>query len=53
MIAVRPFSFESVVFIKQGYRRCVCGSDSIYYRTGADAVEIMAIIGHQEFEKLL
>jgi toxin ParE1/3/4 len=31
-IAERPFSFESVDFIKTGYRRCVSGSDSIYFR---------------------
>jgi len=33
IIAQRPFSFESVDFIKTGYRRCPCGSDNIYYRT--------------------
>ena len=32
IIAQRPFSFESVDFIKKGYRRCVCGSDSIFYK---------------------
>ena len=32
IIAQRPFSFESVDFIKIGYRRCVFGSDSIYYK---------------------
>ena len=32
IIAKQPFSFESVDFIKKGYRRCVCGSDSIYYK---------------------
>ena len=31
-IAQQPFSFESVDFIKIGYRRCACGSDSIYYK---------------------
>lgn len=30
IIAQQPFSFESVYFIKKNYRRCVCGSDSIY-----------------------
>jgi len=48
IIAQRPFSFESVDFIKNGYRRCVCGSDSIYYRINEDIVEIMAIIGRQD-----
>lgn len=32
IIAQRPFSFEAVDFIKPGYRRCVCGSDSIYLK---------------------
>ncbi|MCL5246604.1 type II toxin-antitoxin system RelE/ParE family toxin [Cellulophaga sp. 20_2_10] len=45
IIAQRPYSFESVDFIKNGYRRCVCGSDSIYYRINNDTAEIMAIVG--------
>ena len=27
MIAERPYSFESVDYIRKGYRRCPCGSD--------------------------
>ena len=53
IIAERPFSFESVDFIKEGYRRCVCGSDSIYYKINDDIVEIMAIIGRQELNNIL
>ena len=30
IIAERPYSFESVDFIKTDYRRCPCGSDNIY-----------------------
>ena len=48
IIAQRPFSFESVVYIKLGYRRCVCGSDSIYFKVNNDIVEIMAIVGRQD-----
>jgi toxin ParE1/3/4 len=48
IIAQRPMSFESVDFIKQGYRRCVCGVDSIYYRINANSVGIMTIIGRQD-----
>lgn len=51
-IAERPFSFESVEFIKTGYRRCVSGSDSIYYRLIDNTVEIMTIIGRQDLEKI-
>ncbi len=46
-IAERPLSFQSVDFIKKGYRRCPCGADSVYYRIVNDVVEIMAIIGRQ------
>ncbi len=53
IIAQRPFSFESVDFIKEGYRRCPCGSDSIYYKIREDVVEIMAIVGRQNLNKIL
>ena len=53
IIAQRPFSFESVDYIKTGYRRCVCGSDSIYYRINKDVVEIMAIVGRQDINTVL
>ena len=53
IIAQRPFSFESVDFIKLGYRRCVCGSDSIYYKIDNDIVEIMAVIGRQDLSNIL
>ena len=49
-IAQRPFSFESVDYIKKGYRRSVCGVDSIYFRIEAGTVEIMAIIGKQNLK---
>jgi toxin ParE1/3/4 len=53
IIAQRPYSFESVDYIKEGYRRCPCGSDTIYYRIASDMVEIMAIIGMQDLRNLL
>ena len=53
VIAERPESFESVDFIKPGYRRCVCGVDSIYFKINEDIVEIMAIIGRQDLAQLL
>jgi len=53
IIAQRPFSFESVDFIKSGYRRCVFGSDSIYFKVNNDIVEIMTIIGRQELNNIL
>jgi toxin ParE1/3/4 len=53
IIAERPFVFESVDYIKEGYRRCPCGSDTIYYRINDDMVEIMAIVGMQDLENIL
>jgi len=49
LIAERPFSFESVDQIKKGYRRCACGSATIYFRVLNNMVEIMAIIRRQDF----
>ena len=53
IIAQRPYSFESVDFVKEGYRRCVCGSDSIYFRIENGIVEIMAIMGRQDLNSIL
>ena len=53
MIAERPYSFESVDYIRKGYRRCPCGSDTIYFRINDNVVEIMAIIGMKDLNNLL
>lgn len=53
IIVQRPYSFESVDFVKEGYRRCVCGSDSIYFRIENGIVEIMAIMGRQDLNSIL
>ena len=53
IIAQQPFSFESIDYIRNGYRHCVCGSDSIYYRINNGIVEIMAIVGRQDLMKIL
>ncbi|MCD4681257.1 MAG: type II toxin-antitoxin system RelE/ParE family toxin [Bacteroidales bacterium] len=53
IIAQRPFSFEAIDFTKTGYRRCVCGSDSIYFNVNKDIVEIMTIIGRQDLNNIL
>ncbi len=53
IIAERPYSFESVDYLKNGYRRCVCGVDSIFYRINGEVVEIMAIIGRQDLDNML
>lgn len=53
MIAENPFAFESVEHIKSGYRKCPCGSDTIYFRLIDTRVEIMAIVGMQDLKNML
>jgi len=48
-IQSNPLAYEEVTFIKSGYRRCICGVDVIYFRISEGVVEIMAIIGRQNF----
>lgn len=52
-IAERPYSYPAVDHIRAGYRRSVCGVDSIYYRIDNDVVEIMAILGSQDTDTTL
>jgi len=51
-LAEQPLLY-SATDIRQGYRRSVCGSDSVYYCIKDGAVEIMAIIGQQDAEEWL
>ena len=53
IIAQRPFAFESVDYIKEGYRRCTCGSDSIYFKINDHIIEIMAIVGMQDLKHIM
>jgi len=48
-ITQRPYSFEYVSYIASGYRRCISGVDTINFRVENESVEIMTIIGRQEF----
>ena len=50
LLAERPLSYPAVDAIRVGYRRSVCGADSIYYRIQEETVEVMAIIGQQDLE---
>jgi len=52
-ISNNPFAFESVDHIRNGYRRCPCGSDTIYFKLSNNAVEIMAIVGKQDLKNIL
>lgn len=47
-IAQQPYLFVAVNYIREGYRRCHCGVDAIYYRIVNNKVEIMNIIGQQD-----
>ncbi|TRX23047.1 type II toxin-antitoxin system RelE/ParE family toxin [Flavobacterium franklandianum] len=48
-IASNPYLFPEAIRFRQGYRYCVCGVDTIFYKINADTIEIMAIIGRQNF----
>ena len=49
-INTSPLKYPEVSHIREGYRRSVCGVDSIYYRLIDDSVEIMRVLGRQDFE---
>ena len=48
-ITSNPFLFPEAFRFRQGYRYCVCGVDTIFYKINANEIEIMAIIGRQDF----
>ena len=48
-IASNPYLFPEAIRFRQGYRYCVCGVDTIFYKINANEIEIMAIIGRQDF----
>lgn len=52
-IAERPYSFEAMDYIKEGYRRCLCGSDNIYFRINGEFADIMTIVGRQDISLIL
>lgn len=49
LICEMPDAFQKVDEIRLGYRRAVCGSHAIYYRINHGKVEIMRVLGRQEF----
>ena len=52
-LAEQPLLYQAVDEYRRGYRRSVCGVDSIYYRIDGDTVVIMAIIGQQDMDEWL
>ena len=49
-IAEQPLQYQAVDDIREGYRRSVCGVDSIYYCIVDNKVEIMRILGQQDID---
>nr|WP_299386222.1 type II toxin-antitoxin system RelE/ParE family toxin [Allomuricauda sp.] len=46
-----PGHFQSVDEIVPGYRRCVHKADTIYFRLKKNTVEIMAVVGRQDWRR--
>lgn len=53
LLAEQPALYPAVEHIHEGYRRSVCGVDTVYYRIDGEHIEIMAVIGQQDIEKWL
>ena len=52
-LARQPLLYPAVDEIREGYRRSVCGKDSVYYRIEGETVVIIAIIGQQDLTEWL
>ncbi len=48
-IAANPYMFPETIKNKNTYRFCVCGVDTIYYKINGDVIEIITIIGRQDY----
>lgn len=48
-LAESPLLYPAVDHIRKGYRRSVCGVHSVYYRVHSDHIEIIRIIGAEDF----
>lgn len=48
-IALNPFMFPVVIKYKDVERFCVCGVDTIYFNINGNEIEIITIIGIQDF----
>ena len=52
-IADQPELYPAIDHIRQGYRRSVYRSHSIYYRIDPDEIVIVRILGQQDIDKAL
>lgn len=48
-IASNPYQFPVVINYKNAERFCVCGVDTIYYNINKKEIEIVTIIGRQDY----
>jgi len=51
-LAEAPLLYPAVDEVRDGYRKSVCGVDTIYYRITDEGVEIMAIVGSQDLKEI-
>lgn len=49
LLAEQPLLFPAVEHIRPGYRRSVCGAHAVYFRVTTTGVEVMRLIGRQDF----
>ncbi|MGG7035962.1 MAG: type II toxin-antitoxin system RelE/ParE family toxin [Flavobacterium sp.] len=49
-IVSSPFLFPVVSRYKDVERFCVCGVDTVYYNINGDEIEIITIIGRQDYK---
>jgi toxin ParE1/3/4 len=52
-IAERPQSFATIDEVRSGYRQCVVGAHTIYFRVNKDQIAIIRILGRQDREAQL
>jgi len=48
-----PYQYAAVDDIREGYRRSVCGEESIYYRIAGDTLEIIRILSRQHLTQII
>lgn len=51
-IAAAPYAYQIASDLRKGYRRSVCGVNSIYYRVVDETVEIIRVLGRQDTRQL-
>lgn len=53
LIGDNPLIYKAVDHILPGYRQCVCGVDTIYFRIVEGTIEIMSIVGRQDLNEII